>query len=113
MSEWSLADVHVCTELAQGLVEIIHLCHDGDHSDDHKGICARVDQLILAAECEFESNTEPLDRTNGDASDSTADAEVDQRVLLAVFGGHIVDHEDGKGDHDRAVEQEARLDGII
>jgi len=98
---------HVCAELAQRFVEVVHLRHDGDDRDDQKDVGTRMRKLVVSAQCELERDTQTLDGANGDAANCTADAEIDHRVLLAVSGCNEVDHSSRKDNYDKAVEQEA------
>lgn len=59
-----LIDVHVGTELAQCLVEVVHLRHDCCDCDNQEDIGARMCKLVAAAECELERNTKTLDSAN-------------------------------------------------
>lgn len=49
-------------------------------------------ELVVARECELKGDSEALDGADGDASDCAADAEINERVLAAVFGSNPVDH---------------------
>ena len=49
-------------------------------------------ELVVACERKLDRDAEALDRHDGDAADSAADAEVDHGVLLAVAGCDTVDH---------------------
>ena len=95
-------NAHVGWELAQGLVKVVHLRQNAHSGDDDKDICRGVGELVVASKSELEGNAESLDGHDGDGADKRADAEVDQRVLLAVDGGDLVDgddrvHGDGEG----------------
>lgn len=99
--------VHIGAELAQRLIEVVHLREDADHDGDAEDVRAGRRELVVAAEGELHGDTEALDGHDGDAADGTADAEVDHGVLLAVLGGDSVDHDHRKGRHYYAVEQKA------
>jgi len=66
-----------------------------------------VRELVVSAEGELERNSQTLDSADGDTADRAADAEIDHRVLLAVFWCDEIDHGDRKNDYHKAVEQEA------
>lgn len=60
-------------------------------------------ELVVASKCEFQSNAEGLDGHDGDGSDSRANGEVDERILLSVDGGNLVDHGNGERDDGNGV----------
>lgn len=66
-----------------------------------------MSELVVARKGKFEGDTEGLDGHNRHRSDQGADAEVDQGVLLAIYGSNSVDHEDGEGCHRYGIYQEA------
>jgi len=98
---------HVRAELTERFVEVVHLRHDGDNRDDQEDVGTRMRKLVVSTQCELERNTQTLDGANGDAADCTANAEINHRVLLAVFWCDKVDHSDRKNYDYKAVEQEA------
>lgn len=63
-------------------------------------------KLILALKREFQSNTKCLDRHDGYGTNSRADGEVYQGILLAIFWGDLVDHDDGEHGNDGDVGEE-------
>lgn len=95
--------VHICGELAESFVEIIHLREDAANCDDYKNVCGGVGKLVVSRESHLKRNTESLDGHNGYRTGGRANGEVDERVLSAVLGRNVVDHEDRKGGHKNAV----------
>lgn len=65
-----------------------------------------MDKLIVARECQLQSNTKGLDRHDGDRSHGRADRDVDERVLLSVEGGDSVNHHGRENRHCQAVKKE-------
>lgn len=90
---WVTVYAHVCTELTQSLVKVVHLGHDCSDCDNQKDIGTRVSELVASAERKLESNTQAFDGADRDGSNGAANAEVDHRVLLAVFGRDPIDHD--------------------
>jgi len=64
-------------------------------------------ELVVAAECQLDSNSESLDGADGDAADCAADTQVDQWILLAVLRSDPVNHECREGYNEDSVEQKA------
>lgn len=64
-------------------------------------------ELVFSRKGHLERNSERFDSHDGDGAGGGADREVDERVLLAVLGCDLVDHEDGEDGDECAVEQEA------
>ena len=64
-----------------------------------------MDKLIVARECQLQSNTEGLDRHDGDRSHGRADRDVDERVLLSIEGGDSVNHHGRENRHCQAVKK--------
>lgn len=54
-------NLHGSRELAERLVEIIHLCQDTDYSYNYEDISRGVDELIFTTQCQLHCNTERLD----------------------------------------------------
>lgn len=70
-------------------------------------------ELIVPAKRQLDGNAKRLDRHNRHAAHGAAYRQVDHRVLLAVIGRDAVDHDDGEDGDDKAVEEEARLQGEV
>jgi hypothetical protein len=104
---WVEGDVHVGGELAQGLVEVVHLREDAAYDHDDEDVGRGVGELVVAREGHLEGNAEGLDEHDGDRAGGGADGEVDQGVLAAVLGSDLVDHEDGEDGDEKAVNEEA------
>jgi len=96
--------VHVCTELAQSLVKVVHLSHDRGDGNNQEDISAWVGELIGSTKGKLERNAQSLDGADGDGTDSAANAEVDHWVLLAVLGCNPVYHDCRECDDEEAVE---------
>lgn len=101
-----LGDIHVCWELAERLVEVVHLCENAHARDDHENVGRGMGELVVAGESQLQGDAEGLDGHDRHGSHEGADAEVDERVLLSVDGRDFVDHEDGEGSDRNGVNQE-------
>lgn len=99
-------DVHVGGELAERLVEVVHLRQDADGRDNHKHIGRRVGELVVPAKRQLEGDAKGLDGHDRDGADGRADAQVDERVLLAVPRRHLVDHDAREHADDEGIQQE-------
>lgn len=106
-------DLHVGRERSESLVEVIHLRQDADCCENHEDVGRRVRELVVASECELESNAKGLDGHDRDGADGGADGQVDQGVSLAVDGGNSVDHEDGKSHDSKGIQQETWLSWLV
>ena len=100
-------DVHVGGELAEGFVEVVHLRENAAYDHDDEDVCRGVCELVVPGECHLQRNTEGLDEHDRDRTGRGADGEVDQRVLAAVLGRDLVDHEDREDGDEEAVNQKA------
>ena len=100
-------DVHVGGELAESLVEVVHLGQNAADDHDDEDVGRRVRKLVLSSERHLERDSKGLDEHDGHGSGGGADGEVDKRVLAPVLGGDLVDHEDGEDGNECAVEEEA------
>ena len=89
--------------MAERLVEIIHLCHDGYSSNDHEYIGRRKAELIVAIKRKFEGNAECFHRHDRDGAHGGANGQIYKGVLFAVFGSHPVNHDDGKHDDCKTI----------
>lgn len=98
--------LHVGRELAQCLVQVVHLCENATHDQDDEGVCRRVSKLVVAREGHLERQTERLDEHDGHGAGCRADGDVNERVLAAVLGCDLVNHEDGEDGDEQAVEEE-------
>lgn len=108
-----MGSLQVCRELRQRLVEVVHLREDTHDHDDREDVGGRVRELVVAGEGELQRDAEGLDRHDRHGADGAADGEVDERVPAPVFRRDFVNH-DGREDGDySAVEEEARLDGVV
>ena len=99
--------LHVRGEMAQRLVEVVHLRQDAHGGDDHEDVCRGVRELIVPVERQLQGDAESLDRHDGDGADEGADAQEDQGVLLPVDGRDLVDGDERVRGDDSQIEQEA------
>jgi hypothetical protein len=99
--------LHVCRELAQRLVEVVHLRKDTSHNHDNKDICRRMRELVVTRKRHLEREAECLDEHDRDGAGCRANGEVDERVLAPILGCDLVDHEDGEDGDEEAIEEEA------
>lgn len=93
--------------MAKRLVEVIHLCQDTAYNHNDKYVCRRVCELVVACEGHLQCNPESFDEHDGDGASGRADGEVNKRILAAVLGRDLVDHEGGKDGDEEAVDEEA------
>lgn len=93
--------------MGECLVEVVHLRQDADRGQDHEDVGRRVRELVVAGKGELQRDAKGLDRHDGDGADGGADGQVDERALLAVRRGHLVDHDDGEDCNEEHVEEEA------
>jgi hypothetical protein len=98
--------------LAKGLVKVVHLCHDAAYDHDDEYVCRGVCELIVPCEGHFEGDTECLDGHNGDGSGCRADGQVYQRILAAMLGRNLVDH-DGAESGDKCAIEEKTLANVL
>lgn len=103
----SLFDVHIRRELAESLVEVVHLHQDADSGDNHEHVGRRVRELVVSAKGELQGNAERLNSHDGDGADKRADSKVDERVLLAVDRCNLIYHDDCKYTNGTGVEKES------
>lgn len=89
-------DVHVRRELAECLVEVVHLCQNAHRRNDHEDIGRSMRELVVAGKCQLQSNAECFDSHDRDRAYERADTEVYEWVVLAVDRSDFVDHEDRK-----------------
>jgi hypothetical protein len=99
--------LHVCRELTQGLVEVVHLREDTAYNHDNEDVSRRMRELVVTRKSHLERESECLDEHDRHRASRRADGKVDQRVLATVLRRNLVDHEDGKDRDEKAVEQEA------
>lgn len=59
-----------------------------------------MNELVIARKCQLDRNAERLDRHDRYRSNSGANRDVDQRILLAVDRGNPINHQRGE-DRDR------------
>ena len=64
-------------------------------------------ELVVACESHLEGNAKGLDEHDGDGAGCGADGQVDERVLAAMLGGDLIDHEDGEDGDKETVDKEA------
>lgn len=100
-------DLHVGWELAERLVKVVHLRQNAHSRDDHEHIGRGVSELVVASKGQLQSNAECFDSHDRDGSHERANAEIDERVMLAVDRSNFVDHEDRKCRDRDCVYQEA------
>lgn len=113
MTKPSGLDVHVCVELTQRLVKVVHLGQNAHRGDEDEDVSAWVGELVASGKSELDGDTDALDGHDGNGSDGAADGEVHERVLASVARRDAVDHDNGEDGHEDAVEEEARLDGVV
>ena len=63
-------------------------------------------ELVVSSKGQLEGNAKGLDGHDRDRADGRADAQIDERVLLAVSGRHLVDHDARKHADDKRIEEE-------
>jgi hypothetical protein len=100
------SSLHVSRELAQSLVEVVHLRKDAAYDHDHKDVGRRMRKLVVTRERHLERQTKGLDEHDGHGTGCRADGEVDERVLATVLWRDLVNHEDGEDGNKEAVEEE-------
>lgn len=76
----------------QCLVEVIHLNHDAKDDDDAKDVGARVGELVVARERQFQCDPKRLDGHDRDRTNKRTNGQVDDRVFGAMFRCDLVDH---------------------
>jgi hypothetical protein len=64
-------------------------------------------ELVITRKRHLERQAKSLDEHDRHRAGGGADGEVDKRVLAAVLGRDLVDHEDGEDGNKEAVEEEA------
>lgn len=99
--------VHVSVELAQSLVEVVHLRQNADDRDKDEDVCAGMGELVVTSKCQLDGDTDTLDGHDGDGTDGAADGNVNQRVLASVARAYAVDHDSREDDDQNHVEKEA------
>ncbi len=77
------------------------------YNHDDEDVCRRMRELVVSRKCHLERDTKGLDEHDGDRPSGGADGKVDQRVLAAVPGRDLVNHEDGENCNKEAVDEEA------
>lgn len=55
-------ELHVCGELAQSLVEVVHLCQDAKAGNNRKYVGRGMRELIVAIKGELQCDSKCLDR---------------------------------------------------
>ena len=100
-------DTHVGAKLRQRFVEVVHLRENAAYDDNYEDVGRGVGELVVAGESHLKRNTEGLDEHDRYRAGGGADGEVDERVLAAVLGRDLVDHEDGEDGDKEAVHEEA------
>jgi len=96
--------LHICRELTQSFVEIVHLRQNTDDHHNDEYICRRMRELIASAQSEFQGDTKCLDRHDGDGANCRADGDVDERVLATISWRNAINHDAGKCCHEHDVE---------
>lgn len=97
-------DSQIRGEAGKRLVEVVHLRHNADNRQEHEDVGRRMRELIVTPECQLQGDSEGLDRHDGHGANGRADGEIDERILLAVFGRNLVYHHDGEDSHGNSVE---------
>jgi hypothetical protein len=93
--------------LAESFVKIVHLRENAANCDYYEDVSGWMGKLIVSSESHLERNTKSLDSHNGDGASCRANGEVYERILFAMLGRNVVDHEDRKGSHKNAIYEEA------
>lgn len=78
--------------MAKGLVEVVHLGQNADCRNNYEGVRRRMRELVVAAERQFQSDSEGLDRHDGYRAHRRADGNVYQWVFLAIHRANFVNH---------------------
>lgn len=99
--------LHGSRELAKSLVKVVHLCHNANCSDNHEDVCRWMRKLIFARKSQLQCNAECLHRHHRNRSDGRANGDEHQRILPAISGRNLVDHDSGENTHYQAVKQES------
>lgn len=99
---WSY--LHVRTELAQGLVEVVHLGQDTPHHQNDEDVGRGVRELVISCKSHLEGNAKRLDEHDGDGAGCRANRKVDERIFATILGCDLVDHKDGEDGDKCAVE---------
>lgn len=109
MTQYFIAEInlHVGWELAQRLVEVVHLRQNAHSRNNHEYVGRSVSELIVAGECQLQSNAECLDGHDRDGPHEGADAEVNKWVVFAIDRSDFVNHEDGECRNRDRIYQEA------
>jgi len=105
--------LHVGAELAESFIEVVHLGQNADSHDNQKYVGRRMRELILSGKRQLDSNSESLDGHDRNGAHSAADGQIYKGILLSIFGGDFVDHNNGENADDSAVEEEAGLNSVV
>lgn len=62
----NLENPHIGRELAEGLVEVVHLRQNADSGDNHKDIGRRMAELVVARKGQLQRNAKGLDSHDRD-----------------------------------------------
>ena len=103
----NVRDIHVGGKGIQSFVEIIHLNKNTTSHDNAKHIRARMRQLVIAADCEFDGNAKAFDRHDRHGANKGAYGNVYKRVGTTVFRDNRIDHDEGEYEDREAVQHKA------
>lgn len=100
-------DVHICRECIESLVEVVHLNQytSGGHNAEHIG--ARMGELVVPSEGEFDCNAEAFDRHDRNGANHGADGDVNDGIFASIPGNDRENHERAEYSNREAVQQKA------
>lgn len=64
-------------------------------------------ELVVSSKGHLQCDSEGLDEHDRNGAGCGANRKVNERVLAAVLGCNLIDHEDGEDSHEGAVEEKA------
>ena len=99
-----MKDLHVRRKCIQSLVKVVHLNQYARSSHNTKHVSARVCELVVPGEGEFDCNAEAFDRHDRNGADHGADGDVYDRVCASILGDNDENHEDAKHSNCEAVQ---------
>jgi len=100
-------DVHVRRECIESLIEVVHLNQytTGGHNTEHIG--ARVGELVVPSEGEFDRNAEAFDRHDRNGANHGADGDVNDGICTSIPGNDGENHERAEYSNREAVQHKA------
>lgn len=96
--------LQLCRELAQSLVEIVHLRQDADDCYYDKDVGRRMSELVIPPQAQLKGNSKCLDRHDRDRSDCRTYGYIDEGILLSIYRRNLVYHKRRKYDDRNAVQ---------